>query len=633
MLELFRSDALRIRLEGEAQPDDPWVARWVEVLKGMEGEWVHVIHAFGVYGLEGGKEELLKKLDVRPGAFEKLADPSESAGVYKLRIGSESDELAVTVGAGSLQLDRRDSAVTMGVPMSEAVTNLLKGATGAKRRFAIGFFGISVNSSCENSEHERVASYLAAVPDMGGVAWEWQLRADFSGTEPTHVANGAVLVGATILVLRIPDPAPALRALTLDGVGPGDMLALDPIAPRLNIITGDNGLGKSFFLETAWWALTRTWHTYAAVPNRPSARIHYRLGVDTKLVDTSSAWDPQSQGWAESGLRPPTPCLVVYARVDGSFSVWDPARNYRQYRRRDGREMESPRAYQFTASQVMEGLEREVDGQVQKLCLGLIDDWRDWQRAGDVRMDVLKEVLAALGAEDVALEAGELKRPYLDDVRMIPTVKMGYHQDVPLIYAPAGVKRMCMMAYILTWAMSEHREASKQAAQVPSRSVVLMVDEPECHLHPRWQRTVVPSLMKAVGAATDTKEVELQLLLVTHSPLVLASLEPIFDTEKDALWKLDLGDGSVKIEKDAWRRRGTVGKWLTSDVFDLKKDTSKEAEDVMVEAGTLIRAEAPARDAVVEVDRRLLKVMSEQDPFFLRWRHYMERFMDDEEAP
>jgi hypothetical protein len=31
------------------------------------------------------------------------------------------------------------------------------------------------------------------------------------------------------------------------------------LAPRLNLITGDNGLGKSFLLDAAWYCLTRRW--------------------------------------------------------------------------------------------------------------------------------------------------------------------------------------------------------------------------------------------------------------------------------------------------------------------------------------------------------------------------------------
>jgi len=40
-----------------------------------------------------------------------------------------------------------------------------------------------------------------------------------------------------------------LHRLHLKNVGPAPELALDPLARRLNLITGDNGLGKSFLLD------------------------------------------------------------------------------------------------------------------------------------------------------------------------------------------------------------------------------------------------------------------------------------------------------------------------------------------------------------------------------------------------
>ena len=49
-----------------------------------------------------------------------------------------------------------------------------------------------------------------------------------------------------------------LEYLHLKNVGPARELTMD-LAPRLNVITGDNGLGKSFLLDIAWWALTRRW--------------------------------------------------------------------------------------------------------------------------------------------------------------------------------------------------------------------------------------------------------------------------------------------------------------------------------------------------------------------------------------
>ena len=49
-----------------------------------------------------------------------------------------------------------------------------------------------------------------------------------------------------------------LEALTLRNVGPASEMSME-LGSRLNIVTGDNGLGKSFLLDVAWWALTRKW--------------------------------------------------------------------------------------------------------------------------------------------------------------------------------------------------------------------------------------------------------------------------------------------------------------------------------------------------------------------------------------
>jgi hypothetical protein len=38
------------------------------------------------------------------------------------------------------------------------------------------------------------------------------------------------------------------------------------IAPHLNILTGDSGLGKIFLMDITWWALTSTWAGLPAWP-------------------------------------------------------------------------------------------------------------------------------------------------------------------------------------------------------------------------------------------------------------------------------------------------------------------------------------------------------------------------------
>ena len=178
-----------------------------------------------------------------------------------------------------------------------------------------------------------------------------------------------------------------LKQLGLKHVGPAASLDFEPVAPRLNVITGDNGLGKSFLLESSWWALTRTWHETPAIPSAPDASIEYSFDGDSGVHSSTANWDPGAQTWKRTAGRPPNPGLVLYARVDGSFSVWDPARNYRLYQREDGGQAQSPEAYQFLSERVLEGLRRSIsESGVQReqlLCAGLIDDWTRWQDSND----------------------------------------------------------------------------------------------------------------------------------------------------------------------------------------------------------------------------------------------------------
>ena len=59
-----------------------------------------------------------------------------------------------------------------------------------------------------------------------------------------------------------------IRHLTLKDVGPARDLKF-AFSPRLNVLTGDNGLGKTFVLDVLWWVLTTTWAGEKAFPWRP----------------------------------------------------------------------------------------------------------------------------------------------------------------------------------------------------------------------------------------------------------------------------------------------------------------------------------------------------------------------------
>lgn len=425
-----------------------------------------------------------------------------------------------------------------------------------------------------------------------------------------------------------------LRELHFVNTGPSREMSMAPVAPRFNLITGDNGLGKSFLLEAAWWALTRTWHEWPLAPNGPNGMIGFELDGDKKTIHQVARWDAMTRSWKRKPGRPPNPGLVLYARADGSFSVWDPARNYRLYNRPDGSEFESPPAYQFTSDQVLYGLERPAaEGgrdRPQVLCKGLVADWTFWQLTKDSSFTLLERLLARLGPDErEPLVPGDPVYAVPGDDRSFPTIRMSYGRDVPITYAPAGVQRMSKLAYLLAWALAAHERESREIGKPMSRQVTVLLDEPETHLHPRWQRTVMPSLNAAVRSWHPDAAPDVQFLVATHSPLVLASMEPIFDPEQDALWVLDLVDRKVELKRDVWMKRGDVSRWLRSDVFDLEQATSRESELVMGEAAALMRAPDPDPAEVQRLDLRILAVMSAHDPFFLRWRHYVEKYLPE----
>jgi DNA repair ATPase RecN len=54
-----------------------------------------------------------------------------------------------------------------------------------------------------------------------------------------------------------------LREIQLKNVGPSEELSFE-FNERYNLLTGDNGVGKSFILDVAWWAASGSW---TAPPN------------------------------------------------------------------------------------------------------------------------------------------------------------------------------------------------------------------------------------------------------------------------------------------------------------------------------------------------------------------------------
>jgi predicted ATP-binding protein involved in virulence len=109
--------------------------------------------------------------------------------------------------------------------------------------------------------------------------------------------------------------------------------------------------------------------------------------------------------------------------------------------------------------------------------------------------------------------------------------------DLPLSILSDGVRNMiALVADIVHRALVLNPHFGEQAP-LKTRGIVL-IDEIELHLHPRWQQTILESLTKAFP--------NLQFIVTTHSPQVLTTVKP------ESIYPISWEGEQVVIEKPAF---------------------------------------------------------------------------------
>ena len=428
-----------------------------------------------------------------------------------------------------------------------------------------------------------------------------------------------------------------LKHVKLTNVGPAPKLEFE-LSPRLNLITGDNGLGKSFLLDVAWWALTEKWPSQVnprmvigrkALPSgKGDAEIECSAKTSEGELAIKAQFVRQQQIWERTSERRMRVNLVLYAMPDGSFAVYDPWRNFFQTMSPEDGVLVRPPAFVFTPPEVWDGLSSFTDPRIS-YCNGLIRDWASWQKENGEAFTYLKAVLRKLSPlRGDILVPGELTRVSLDDVRDIPTIIMGDGQEVPVVHASSGIRRILAIAYLLVWTWQEHCKASKLLGMDTINQMVLLLDEVEAHLHPSWQRSIVDALLTVIHELSA--DIDVQILATTHSPLVMASVEPLFDAAKDAWFDLDLEQTAGKLKTVVlshrpFVRHGEASNWLTSEAFDLTSSRSIEAERILEKASLAMSDPNFGKSEAGLIDQELQSVLGDTDPFWVRWRYVAEK--------
>lgn len=402
-----------------------------------------------------------------------------------------------------------------------------------------------------------------------------------------------------------------ITALRLSNVGPAPEMRLE-FGQRLTIVTGDNGLGKSFLLDSAWWAATGLWADREALPQlndlTTSPKIEYSLtSLSGRLSNFSATFDQRNYVWNRPRGAMTIEALAVFSRADGSFALADPIRS--KFNRN------APTIGSLTAYEVWNGRPGVIEG--------LVRDWVRWQAATDKKtFDQFASVLKRLSPEDLGtLTPGQPVR-LPGDPREIPTIQHRY-ATIPVTHASSGVQRVLLLAYLMIWSWREHELAAQQLGRTPLHRMMVIVDELEAHLHPRWQRMVLPALM-GVGDLLSS-DLALQTIAATHSPMILASLEASFDESTDVLYHLYAAGPVVRLDQTPFVKFGDVSGWLTSPVFGLQHARSREAELAIEAAKSLQLNAEPDAGEVASVTARLKLYLADDDKFWPRWLYFAEQ--------
>lgn len=335
--------------------------------------------------------------------------------------------------------------------------------------------------------------------------------------------------------------------------------------PKLTVLVADNGNGKTALLDGAATALspfvsavataerpkaivtsdvrTIAWNGSMA-PSLP-ARFHAHGIVDQRSVEWFSSLSGvgKRNRAAKAGLRtiedaarhsvsgdPKLPLVAYY----GTGRLW------REQRTKTGR--------RTSLTDISERLQGYTDCLSSSSSFNGVTAWhreRVQETARPAYSESLATNLALLGAVRSATETvlaptgwGKLRWDNDLDCLVAEHARQG---SLPVASLSDGVRNMLALAAdVARRCASLNPDLKDEAAK--KTAGVLLIDEVDMHLHPRWQQLVLELLGQAFPS--------LQIIATTHSPHVLSTVD------NNSIRVLSLQDGEAHIETPVMQTRG-----------------------------------------------------------------------------
>lgn len=305
-----------------------------------------------------------------------------------------------------------------------------------------------------------------------------------------------------------------LRLLSLDltNIGPFDSAHVDfaaEDAPRVTLITGPNGTGKSIVLDAIRGLFgdgycrleRRLWR-----PER-SFQVRLTISLEDELFHIDGN-EVSGSGFQGDGVLSMIPWQVGSGGNKPSFVVdyW-----------RSGLPSDTYEIQSLTRLEHKDFLRGSLQGTIRNAHVTELLCAFDYMRDSRIEQERrVGEVLYGKASEIIreSLLDGELVG--IERSTFTPIVRQA-GKEVPLANLSSGNAYLIQrMIGLLGKMYSFHVLAQTDPSEIGKAPGVLLIDEAENHLHPRWQKRFLTSILSVFPG--------LQIIATTHSPFIVASV-------------------------------------------------------------------------------------------------------------
>ncbi len=361
-----------------------------------------------------------------------------------------------------------------------------------------------------------------------------------------------------------------LQRVTLHEVGPfvGPLTlelpeGRDPTRADLHLLVGPNGCGKSTVLTAiaqhfAGKGDTGLWRRGRA---GSGAELFFRVDNDYHPV-VLSLWREADGQWATSGLPLDRVMRSDDYRVRYACFAYGGLRAVEESGLDAIRELIDDPLTDAAAPNKPTGMRDFTQWVANTIAREAIS-----ARDGDGARATARR--AALTRVEQAMEAvvGEPVRLRLADDPFRVVAQLGAAAEVPLAQLADGVQSL--LSWVGDLLMRMDRVKWEGDLAVTERRFLLLLDEVEVHLHPAWQRKVLPMLERLFPNA--------QVVLSTHSPFVVNSATDAW------IHRFRLSGGTATVDPPLPSRIGTSAAAVLEDVLGVDAEFDVETERHLAE--------------------------------------------------